>query len=236
VAHLTTGMVQISLRFLVMSLPALNKYVQALGETLLMVGTSAVIAIGLGLLLAVVLTVTARNSLYPRPSLHRALSVTVNVFRAVPFIILLVALLPVTRLLVGTTLGTWAAVVPLSVNLIPFYARIAQVSLNEVDPNLVEAARAMGCRRWHVIWYVLLPEALPGIVGGITVSMIAMVNASAMAGAIGAGGLGDLAIRYGYERYETGVMFEVIVILIALVSIIQLFGEHLARQLDHRHA
>jgi len=219
-----------------MSLPALNKYVEAFIETLLMVGSSAVIAISVGLSLAIILTVTAKSNLYPKPRLHRALSVTVNVFRAVPFIIMLVALLPVTRLLVGTTLGTWAAVVPLSVNLIPFYARIAQVSLNEVDPNLIEAARAMGCRRWHIVRHVLLPEAWPGIVGGMTVSIIAMINASAMAGAVGAGGLGDLAIRYGYERYETQVMFEVIVILIALVSIIQVVGEKLSQRLDHRHA
>ncbi|MBP0596654.1 ABC transporter permease [Herbaspirillum sp. LeCh32-8] len=217
-----------------MSLPALDKYFQAFFETLLMVGASAVLAIALGLVLAVVLTVTARHNLYPRPRLHRALSVTVNVFRAVPFIIMLVALLPVTRLLVGTTLGTWAAVVPLTVNLIPFYARIAQVSLNDVDGGLVEAARAMGCRRWHIVRHVLLPEALPGIVGGMTVSVIAMINASAMAGAVGAGGLGDLAIRYGYERYETRVMFEVIVILIALVSLIQLAGEGISRRLHHR--
>jgi D-methionine transport system permease protein len=217
-----------------MSLPPFYKYVQALYQTLLMVSASALIAISTGLVLAVILTITASNSLYPKPRLHRSLSIMVNIFRAVPFIIMLVALLPFTRLVVGTTLGTWAAVVPLTVNLIPFYARIAQVSLNDVDPGLVEAARAMGCRRWHIVRHVLLPEALPGIVGGMTVSLIAMINASAMAGAVGAGGLGDLAIRYGYERYETRVMFEVIVILIALVSIIQLCGERLSRRLDHR--
>ncbi|WP_208510741.1 methionine ABC transporter permease [Variovorax paradoxus] len=217
-----------------MSTPQIDKYVQAFFQTLLMVGISAFIAIALGLVLAVVLTVTAPRNLYPRPRFHRALSIAVNVCRAIPFIILLIALLPVTRFLVGTTLGTWAAVVPLAANLIPFYARIAQVSLNDVDAGLVEAARAMGCRRWHIVRHVLLPEALPGIIGGMTVSVIAMVNASAMAGAVGAGGLGDLAIRYGYERYETRVMFEVIVILIALVSAIQFVGEWLARCVDHR--
>ncbi|KAG1185893.1 hypothetical protein G6F35_014772 [Rhizopus arrhizus] len=145
-------------------------------------------------------------------------------------------MLPFTRFLVGTTLGTWAAIVPLSANLVPFFARIAQVSLNDVDHGLVEAARAMGCRRWHIVRHVLLPEALPGIIGGMTVSVIAMINASAMAGAVGAGGLGDLAIRYGYERYETRVMFEVIVILIALVSIVQFTGEWLSRRADHKRA
>ena len=217
-----------------MSTPQIDKYVQAFFQTLLMVGISAFIAIALGLVLAVVLTVTAPRNLYPRPRFHRALSIAVNVCRAIPFIILLIALLPVTRFLVGTTLGTWAAVVPLAANLIPFYARIAQVSLNDVDAGLVEAARAMGCRRWHIVRHVLLPEALPGIVGGATVSVIAMIGSSAMAGAVGAGGLGDLAIRYGYERYETAVMFNVIAILIALVTLVQFGGERLARRFDHR--
>jgi D-methionine transport system permease protein len=215
-------------------MPHFDKYVRALTETLLMVGISSIIAITLGLALAVVLTVTATGGLYPHSRFNKTLSVVVNIFRAIPFIILLVAMLPVTRAIVGTTLGTWAAIVPLSANLIPFYARIAQVSLNEVDGGLIEAARAMGCRRLDIIRHVLLPEALPGIIGGITVSIIAMINASAMAGVVGAGGLGDLAIRYGYERYETRVMFEVIVILIALVSLIQFVGEWFARRVDHR--
>lgn len=217
-----------------MSLPPIDKYFEALLQTLLMAGASSLIAISAGLVLAVVLTLTAPRGLYERPRLYRGLSVIVNICRAIPFIILLVALLPVTRAIVGTTLGTWAAVVPLSANLIPFYARIAQVSLGDVDAGLVEAARAMGLSRWHIVRHVLLPEALPGLVGGMTVSVIAMINASAMAGAVGAGGLGDLAIRYGYERYETRVMFEVIVILVALVSVLQWGGEWVARRVDHR--
>lgn len=217
-----------------MSAP-IEKYLHALGETLIMVGVSSVIAIGVGLALAVVLTITGPRGLYARPRVYKGLSLTVNLFRAVPFIILLVALLPFTRLLMGTTLGTWAAIVPLSINLIPFFARIAQVSLNDVDSGLVEAARAMGCKRWHIVRHVLLPEALPGIIGGMTVTVIAMINASAMAGAVGAGGLGDLAIRYGYERYETQVMFEVIVVLVALVSALQLGGEWISRRVNHRH-
>jgi len=217
-----------------MSAP-IDKYFQAFIETLLMVGIASVIAISAGLVLAVVLTTTGPQGLYARPRFYKVLSIVVNICRAIPFIILLVALLPVTRTLVGTTLGTWAAIVPLSANLIPFYARIAQVSLNDVDKGLIEAARAMGCKRRHIVRHVLLPEALPGIVGGMTVSVIAMVNASAMAGAVGAGGLGDLAIRYGYERYETRVMFEVIVILVALVSVVQFAGEWLGRRVNHKH-
>ena len=219
-----------------MSLPPLDKYLQAFLETLLMAGASSLIAIVAGLALAIVLHTTAPGGLYARPRLYRGLSAAVNIGRAIPFIILLVALLPVTRAIVGTTLGTWAAVVPLSANQIPIFARIAQVSLGEVDGGLVEAARAMGLRRPQIVRQVLLPEALPGLIGGMTVSVIAMVNASAMAGAVGAGGLGDLAIRYGYERYETRVMFEVIVILVALVSVLQFGGEWLARRADHRRS
>jgi D-methionine transport system permease protein len=217
-----------------MSTPILDRYIHALLQTLLMVSVSMAIAIVAGLIIAVVLNATAIDGLYPKPRLNKTLSIVINMFRAIPFIILLVALLPVTRFIVGTTLGTWAAIVPLSANLIPFFARIVQVSLNSVEPGLIEAARAMGCRRWHIVRHVLLPEALPSILGGITVTAIAMIDTSAMAGAVGGGGLGDMAIRYGYERYETQVMFMVIVILIALVSIVQFAGEWLARRTDHK--
>ncbi|WP_064572552.1 methionine ABC transporter permease [Cupriavidus gilardii] len=214
--------------------PMADKYLKALGETLLMTASACAVVFVAGMALAIVLTVTAPAGLAPRPRLHRVLSVLVNVFRSIPFIILLVAMLPVTRMIVGTTMGTWAAVVPLSAHLIPFFARISQVALNEIDRGLVEAARAMGCRRWHIVVHVLLPEAMPALIGGATVTVIAMIGSSAMAGAVGAGGLGDLAIRYGYERYETAVMFHVIAILIALVTLVQFAGERLARRFDHR--
>lgn len=218
-----------------MSQTMFDRYTQALLQTLLMVGVSMAVAIVAGMLLAIVLTLTAPGGLYPRARLHKTLSVTINLFRAIPFIILLVAMLPLTRFIVGTTLGTWAAIVPLSANLIPFFARIVQVSLGGVDPGLIEAAKAMGCKRLHIVRHVLLPEALPGILGAITVTAIAMIDTSAMAGAVGGGGLGDMAIRYGYERYETQVMIVVIVILISLVSIVQFVGEYFARRVDHRH-
>jgi D-methionine transport system permease protein len=211
-----------------------DKYFKALGETLLMTASACAVVFAAGMALALVLTMTAPGALAPRPRLHRTLSVLVNMFRSIPFIILLVAMLPVTRMIVGTTMGTWAAVVPLSAHLIPFFARISQVALKEIDQGLVEAARAMGCRRWHIVRHVLLPEAMPAIIGGATVTVIAMIGSSAMAGAVGAGGLGDLAIRYGYERYETAVMFHVIAILVALVSLVQFAGERLARRFDHR--
>ena len=211
-----------------------DRYLRALNETLLMVGISSVIAITCGLLLAVTLVVTVPGGLYPKPNFNKTLSIIVNMLRSIPFIILLVALIPITRFLVGTTLGTWAAIVPLSINLIPFYARIVQVSLLEVDKGLIEAAFAMGLKRHHIIWHVLLAESLPAIIGGMTVCVVVMISSSAMAGAVGAGGLGDLAIRYGYDRYETKVLFDIIIILIVMVTIVQFTGEKLARLTDHR--
>ncbi|TIX39038.1 MAG: ABC transporter permease, partial [Mesorhizobium sp.] len=142
--------------------------------------------------------------------------------------------IPVTRLIVGTSIGTWAAIVPLSIAATPYYARIAEVSLREVDHGLIEAARAMGGNRWTIIREVLVPEALPGIVAGFTVTLVTLIGASAMAGAIGAGGLGDLAIRYGYQRFETSVMIAVVIVLIVLVCGIQWAGDRLVARLDHR--
>ncbi|WP_027814104.1 methionine ABC transporter permease [Burkholderia cenocepacia] len=136
--------------------------------------------------------------------------------------------------LIGTTIGVWAAVVPLSIAAIPFFARIAEVSLREVDRGLIEAALAMGAKRRHIVWHVLLPEALPGMLGGFTITVVALIGSTAMAGAVGAGGLGDLAIRYGYQRFDTTVMATVIVILIALVSAVQITGDRLVRRVTRR--
>ena len=157
-----------------------------------------------------------------------------NAVRSVPFIILLIILIPVTRLVAGTSLGTAASIVPLTIACIPYYARIAQTSLRDVDSGLVDAVRAMGGSRWTIIRHVLVPEALPGLVSGFTVTLVTLVGASAMAGAIGAGGLGDLAIRYGYQRFETRVMVAVVVVLILLVSAIQFIGDRISAALDHR--
>ena len=214
---------------------SIDRYWKALADTFIMVSTSAGIALLAGIPLAVLLIVTAPGGFLESPRTNRAVGSVVNGFRATPFIVLLVALIPFTRLVTGTTIGVWAAIVPLAISATPFFARIAEVSLREVDPGLIEAAQAIGCKKWDIVRHVYLPEALPGIIGGMTVCVIAIVNASAMAGAVGAGGLGDLAIRYGYERYETRVMFEVIVILVALVSVLQFAGEWLARRANHKH-
>ncbi|MGU7783510.1 methionine ABC transporter permease [Burkholderia sp. PU8-34] len=206
----------------------------AIRDTLSMVAASAAVAALVGIPLAVILVTTAPGGIYERRALNAALGAIVNVFRSTPFIILLVALLPFTRLLIGTTIGIWAAVVPLSIAAIPFFARVAEVSLREVDRGLIEAALAMGAKRRHIVWHVLLPEALPGMVGGFTITVVALIGSTAMAGAVGAGGLGDLAIRYGYQRFDTTVMATVIVILIALVSAVQVTGDRLVRQLTRR--
>jgi D-methionine transport system permease protein len=202
-------------------------------DTLAMVGASVAIAMALGVPLAVFLVLAAPGGLIRAPRLHRALSAVVNGFRATPFIILLVALLPLTRLLVGTTIGVWAAVVPLAASATPFLARIAEVSLREVDAGLIEAAQAMGCNRRDIVRHVLLPEALPGIIGA-TITIVSVIGASAMAGAVGSGGLGDMAIRYGYQRFDTQVMAIVIVILVALVCLIQFAGDFVVRRLRER--
>ena len=211
-----------------------ERVLQALLDTLQMVAASAGIALLAGVPLAVLLVLTAPGGVLPAPRFHRVAGAVVNAFRATPFIVLLVALIPLTRLITGTTIGVWAAVVPLAISATPFFARIAEVSLREVDPGLVEAAQAMGCRRWHIVRHVLLPEALPGIVGGFTITVVSMIGASAMAGAVGAGGLGDLAIRYGYQRFDTTVMAVVIVVLVALVSAVQFGGDWLVRRLKAR--
>ncbi|WP_215801056.1 methionine ABC transporter permease [Pantoea dispersa] len=213
---------------------AIDRLWQGLLDTLLMVGVSSLLALLIGLPMAVILVVTGRGDLFPNPLLNRLLGWLVNLFRSIPFLILMVALIPFTRWIVGTTYGVWAAVVPLTLAATPFFARIAEVSLREVDKGLTEAAQAMGFQRWHIVWHVLLPEARPGIVSGFTITLVTMINASAMAGAIGAGGLGDLAYRYGYQRFDMQVMLTVIVVLVALVTLLQLCGDRLSRQLNHR--
>lgn len=203
-------------------------------DTLLMVGLSAIVAFLIGLPLAVILVNTSEQGIYPSKKINHALGTVINITRSVPFLILMVALIPLTRWIVGTSYGVWAAVVPLTLAATPFFARIAEVSLREVDQGLIEAAQAMGCNRKQIVWHVLLPEALPGIVAGFTVTIVTMINSSAIAGAIGAGGLGDIAYRYGYQRFDMQMMFAVIVVLVALVMIVQAFGDSLASQLDKR--
>ena len=203
-------------------------------DTLLMVGVSAIVAFLMGLPIAIILVSTSEHGIYPSKSINQALGWVVNITRSIPFLILMVALIPLTRLIVGTSYGVWAAVVPLTLAATPFFARIAEVSLREVDQGLIEAAQAIGCNRKQIIWHVLLPEALPGIVAGFTVTLVTMINSSAIAGAIGAGGLGDIAYRYGYQRFDMQIMLAVIVVLVILVMLVQAAGDSISSKLDKR--
>lgn len=218
---------------LTLSIP-IERYGNALIDTLMMVGVSGGIAFLAGVPLAVLLIVTAPGGFLAWPRINRVVGSVINGFRATPFIVLLVALIPFTRLVTGTTIGVWAAIVPLAVSATPFFARIVEVSLREVDPGLIEAAQAMGCKKWDIVRHVYLPEALPGVIGGFTITLVALISASAMAGAVGAGGLGDLAIRYGYQRFDTQVMLIVIAALIVLVSVVQVIGDRYAHWLRSR--
>ena len=206
----------------------------AVWQTVEMTLASGLISLLLGLPLAILLVATAPGGLRPMRLLNRLLGGVVNAVRSLPFIVLLVALIPLTRLIAGTSIGTEAAIVPLALAATPYFARVAEVSLREVDRGVIEAVQAMGGSRLAVIVEVLLPEALPGLISGFTVTLVTLVGASAMAGAIGAGGLGDLAIRYGYQRFQTGVMIAVVAILVVLVSGLQWVGDRAARHVDRR--
>jgi len=212
-------------------LPELAK---ALGETGLMVGISLSLAILLGIPLGVLLFVTDKGLFFENRTLSEVLNFVVNIVRSLPFIILLVALIPLTNLLVRTTIGPGAAAVSLTVAAIPFLARLVETSLREVPPGLIEAAEACGARPLRIIVSVLLPEALPGIIQGITLTLISLIGFSAMAGIVGGGGVGDLAIRFGYYRYDNVIMLTTIVVLIVIVQLIQATGNRFARMADKR--
>jgi D-methionine transport system permease protein len=207
---------------------------QGLQETLYMVGLSLVLAELGGIPLGIALVITGPNHLWPCSWLNQILGIIVNVGRSIPFIILLVAIIPLTRLIVGTSIGTAAAMVPLTAAAIPFVARLVESSLLEVDSGVIEAAQAMGASPRQIIWKVLLPEALPSLVLGATITAVNLIGYSAMAGAVGGGGLGDLAIRYGYQRFRGDIMLATVLVLVLLVQVMQALGNRLARRLDHR--
>ena len=209
-------------------------FVTSFWETTLMVGVAGLAGAAIGIPLGVLLRLTDRGGVVSRPLFHRLAGAVVNAVRSTPFIILLVAIIPFTRWITGSSIGTWAAVVPLTIAAAPFIARLVETALREVDNGLIEAAQAMGATTRQIVWKVLLPEALPGIVASITISLVALTGYSAMAGAIGGGGLGDLGIRYGYQRFLPDVMLAVVLVLIVFVQIIQSAGDWLVRRLSHR--
>ncbi len=217
-----------------MSSEMLELFLTAFGETLFMVGVSGVLGAALGLPMGVLLHLTDERGVMPRPLFNRITGVIVNAVRSTPFIILLVAVIPLTRFFVGSSIGTSAAIVPLTLAAAPFVARLVETALREVDRGLIEAAQAMGATTWQIVYKVLLPEAFSGIVAGLTITFVSLVGYSAMAGAIGGGGLGDLGIRYGYQRFLPEVMLAVVLILIVFVQLVQSLGDRLVRRLSHR--
>lgn len=206
----------------------------SLQQTLLMVSVSAVIAAVLGLPLGVLLVVTERGHIYPHWFVNRCVGIAVNLIRSTPFIILMVSIIPLTRLIIGTTVGTKAAIVPLTIAITPLFARLVEAALREVDRGLIDAALSMGGSPWQIVNKVLIPEALPGIVAGLTVTLVSLIGYSTMAGVVGGGGLGDLGIRFGYQRFMPEVMMVVIAILVVMVQSIQWLGDYVAKRVNYR--
>lgn len=200
-------------------------------ETLYMVGLSTAFTLLLGLPLGIVLVITSKGHILENRPLHTALSYAVNMTRSLPFIILMIFIIPFTRYIVGTSIGTNAAIVPLVIAAIPFFGRVVESALQEVDGGVIEAAIAMGASPFEIVWRVLIPEALPSLVLGTTITIINLLGYSAMAGAVGGGGIGDLAIRYGFHRFRTDVMLITVVVLIVMVQIIQSSGNLAAQKI-----
>lgn len=203
-------------------------------QTIEMVFWSTVFSLIMGLPLGVLLHVTDKEDqggIIPKPVLNEILSRIVNILRSFPFLILMIVLMPVARFILGTTIGTKASVVSLSIAAAPFVARVIETSLKEVDPGVIQAAKAMGSTNWQIIVKVMLPEALPSLVSGVTLTIINLIGYSAMAGTIGGGGLGDLAIRYGYQRFRSDVMLAAVIVIIVLVEVVQFVGNKLSSRL-----
>ncbi len=217
-----------------MSNAMLELILMATLDTLYMVGVSGLVAAALGVPLGVLLYVTRPGQILARPALNGILGIVTNIGRSIPFIILMVAIIPFTRLVVGSSIGTNAAIVPLTIAAIPFVARLVEGALNEVSPGLIEAAQSMGATPYQIITKVLLPEARGGIITGLTITVVTLVSYSAMAGAVGGGGLGDLGIRYGYNRFNPVVMLITVAILVVMVQGFQSLGDTLVRKADHK--
>ncbi|MFE1598549.1 methionine ABC transporter permease [Methylobacterium sp. ID0610] len=217
-----------------MSPELLRLLLLATGDTLRMVAIAACLGTLFGLPLGVFLATSGRGELFAAPWANRVLGILVNATRSTPFIILVVAIIPFTRLVAGTSIGTSAATVPLTVAATPFIARLVEGAIREVDGGLVEAARAFGASPLQIVVKVLIPEALPGIVLGLTLAVVSLIGFSAMVGAVGGGGLGDLGIRYGYQRFMPEMMAAVVAVLIVLVQAVQTIGDRLARRLNKR--
>ena len=211
-----------------------NLLFKSLAETLYMLSVSAIIAAIIGIPLGILLVVTEKNGILVCPVLNKPLAFAINMVRSIPFIILMVAIIPFTRMVAGTSIGTTAAIVPLTIAAIPYTARMLETSIREIPFGLIEAAESMGASPYQIIKKVLIPEALPSIIENMTVVIVSLIGSSAMAGTIGGGGLGDLAIRYGYQRFQADVMIATIIVLIIIVQLIQFIGSTWSRKTDKR--
>lgn len=211
-----------------------NLLFKSLAETLYMLSVSAIIAAIIGIPLGILLVVTEKNGILVCPVLNKPLAFAINMVRSIPFITLMVAIIPFTRMVAGTSIGTTAAIVPLTIAAIPYTARMVETSIREIPFGLIEAAESMGASPYQIIKKVLIPEALPSIIENMTVVIVSLIGSSAMAGTIGGGGLGDLAIRYGYQRFQADVMIATIIVLIIIVQLIQFIGSTWSRKTDKR--
>lgn len=200
-------------------------------ETLYMVFFSTILAFILGFPIGILLVITKENGILEMVKINKILEIVINTLRSFPFIILMILLFPLSRVIVGTSIGSTAAIVPLSISAAPFIARIVEGALNEVDKGLIEASSSMGANNWTIIFKVMVPETLPHLIHGITITVISLIGFSAMAGSIGGGGLGDLAIRYGYQRFQLDIMIWAVIVIIIIVQIVQSFGNYLARKI-----
>lgn len=217
-----------------MSQEIIKLMLQGIEETIFMVSISTIIAAIIGIPLGITLVTTSKGHILENQFINKILGTVVNIIRSIPFIILMVAIIPLTRIIAGTSIGTTAACVPLTIVAIPFLSRLVETSIRDVDFGLVEAAESMGATPFQIIWKVLIPEALPTIINNITVLIVNLIGASAMAGAIGGGGLGDLAIRYGYQRFRADVMLATIIILIVGVNLIQACGDYASHKRNRK--
>ena len=211
-----------------------NLLLKSLAETLYMLSISAIIAAAAGIPLGILLVVTEKNGILSCPIINKPLAFIVNVIRSIPFIILMVAIIPLTRLIAGTSIGTTAAIVPLTLAAIPYTARMVETSIREIPSGLIEAAESMGASPFQIIRKVLIPEALPSVIQNMTVVIVSLIGSSAMAGTIGGGGLGDLAIRYGYQRFQADVMIATIIVLVIIVQFMQFTGNLLSKRANKK--
>lgn len=207
--------------------------IEAILDTLVMIGISGIISITFGLILGIILVVTSQRHIFENKIINNTLGKIIDVFRSIPFVILLALMLPITRFLVGTSIGIKGAVVPMIIGIIPFIARLIEQALSEIDMGVIEAAKSMGISRIAIIWRVMIKEGMPGIVRAVVISSISLIGLSAMAGTVGGGGLGDFAIRYGYARFMTDITIVTVLILLIMVSIVQNLGNFIIKRIIH---